>query len=331
MVGSTGDTGDAANARLNNPTHLLYKKSLLFIADTSNSKIRVVNLGSGVINTIVGTSIAEFNADGQLGTQTSLNRPFGLCLDTNGNIVIADTLNYRIRVFYFATHTVKTVAGTGSCCYGGDGGLATSATISLPYGVAVDSSNNIYLSDMGNNRIRKVLATTSIISTVAGTGFGGLGKDGIPATSTFLNSPSGIFINNANNLLYFADTNNHRIRMINLVSGLITTVAGSSCCYGGDGSSATSARLNFPKEIAFDSSGNLYITDKRSNRIRFVTAVDGVITTIAGTGMKGYVSNNLPGLSEPFNTPQGIAVDASGNIYIADSGNSVIRGLIGKH
>ncbi|XID94937.1 S-layer homology domain-containing protein [Paenibacillaceae bacterium WGS1546] len=274
-----------------------------------------------IISTVAGTGSYGYSGDGGNATSAQLNHPFGVAIDSSGNLYIADYQNNRIRKVD-ASGTISTVAGTGIPGYSGDGGQATSATLSNPMGVAVDDSGNLYISDTANGRIRKVDASGTI-STVAGTGEYGYSGDGGPATSAQLSSPNGVATDSDGNL-YIADHSNHRIRKVD-GSGTISTIAGTGTRgYSGDGGAAASAELNGPNSIAVDSSGNLYIADFYNNRIRKVDAL-GTISTVAGIGGSGYSGDGELATSAQLNSPAGVAVDRYGNLYIADTGNYRIR------
>jgi uncharacterized protein (TIGR03437 family) len=228
-------------------------------------------------------------------------------------------------------YTISTVAGGNpySPFYNiGNGQQATNAFLNSPSGVAVDAAGNIYVADTGNNEVRKVNAATGIISAFAGSTTGGFAGDGAAATSAQLHSPSAVTLDSAGNV-YIADTANNRIRKVN-TSGIITTVAGSSAVSTGligDGGLATSAILNSPRGVMVDSSGNLYIADSGNNRIRKV-GTNGIINTIAGngtTGTVGMVGDGGPAINASLSVPVGMALDSSGNLYIADSGDNLIR------
>jgi sugar lactone lactonase YvrE len=219
--------------------------------------------------------------------------------------------------------TITTVAGNGTAGNTGDGGSAASARISFPYGVAVDASGVIYFSDFGNNGIRKVNGGT--ITLVAGSGTAGYNGDGIAAASAELNQPMGIAVDSSGNV-YVADAINNRIREVS--GGTITTIAGNGIAGdSGDGGAAASAELNYPTDVAVDSSGNLYICDYGNDRIRKVSG--GTITTVAGNGTRGYAGDGGAASSAELQLPQGVAVDSSGNIFIADTGNQRIRKVSG--
>jgi uncharacterized protein (TIGR03437 family) len=219
-------------------------------------------------------------------------------------------------------YSITNVAGTGVAGISGDGGRATEAQINIPMGVAIDRSGNLFVADQLNGRIRKI-TPDGVISTVAGTGTGGYAGDGGTATSAQLYNPCGVAVDAAGNL-FIADSSNHRIRKVT-VGGVISTVAGTGeVGYSGDGGAATSATFNTPLNLAVDAAGNLYIADTLNNAIRKL-ATDGTISTVAGTGGAGYSGNGGPATSAGINHPNGIAVDASGTLYFADTFNHCVR------
>ncbi len=220
---------------------------------------------------------------------------------------------------------IYSVAGTGMRGYTGDGGPATLAQVDYPFGVVKDSGGNLYFSDEDNHMVRKVAAGTGTISVLAGNGTNGYSGDGGQAVNAALGTPMSLALDNAGNLL-IADNGNGTIRSVNLTSGIITTYAGSpTATSGGDGGQATAAALGYLGGIAFDASHNLYIAETNMATIRQVNSGTGIITTIAGTGMFGYAGDGGPAISAEFRSIYGLAFDAAGNLFIADSGNSVIR------
>jgi uncharacterized protein (TIGR03437 family) len=275
-----------------------------------------------MISTVAGNGTQGYSGDGGPATSAQLSYPQGVAVDSAGNLFIVDLPNNRIRKVA-PSGIISTVAGNGTCCYSGDGGPATSAQLSGPWGAAVDSAGNLYISDESNNRIRKVVPGGTI-STVAGNGTAGYSGDGGPATSAQLYRPMGVAVGSTGNL-YIADSGNQRIRKVT-PDGTISTVAGNGTqAYSGDGGPAISAELSLPGAVAVDSAGNLYIADTLNNsRIRKV-APDGTISTVAGNGIMGYSGDGGPATSAQLNGPWDVAVDSAGSLYIADTWNNRIR------
>jgi len=289
------------------------------------------------ISTIAGTGTAGFSGDGGAATSAEIHSPYGLALDTAGNIYFADQANNRIRKVTASTGDIATVAGDGIAGYSGDGGAATSAELNGPTGVAVDRFGNIYIADASNNRIRAVnagIAAVTIagvviqpgdIATVAGTGAAGYNGDNIAATSAELSFPFGVAVDGPANI-YISDRNNSRVREVSAPTGIINTVAGNGTAgYSGDGGAATGAELHSPSGVALDMSGNIYIADTTNDRIREVTKSTGDISTVAGNGTAGYSGDGGAATSAELHLPIGVGVDAAGNIYIADTMNDRIR------
>ena len=216
-----------------------------------------------------------------------------------------------------------TVAGNGTGAFNGDSIQATVAELWNPYGVALDDSANIYITDVSNHRIRKVDVKTGIIYTIAGTGVGGYNGDGIPATDAELNAPFDLAMDSIGNI-YIADESNNRIRKIDAKTGIITTVAGNGTAgFSGDGGAATASKLYFPGGITIDKSMNLYIADASNSRIRKVNSL-GIITTIAGDSVAGYSGDGGQATKAELYYPYGVCVDHKGDVYITDGGNSRI-------
>jgi uncharacterized protein (TIGR03437 family) len=328
--GYSGDGGAPLAAQLSNPSGVAYAAGNLYIADQTNNRIRYVT--NGVIQTVAGdgTATANLKGLGDTGQATSgeLTSPFGLTVDGTGDIYIADTDDDVIQ-YVTAAGKVTTFAGNYSDAgYGGDNGLATGGFINRPASVALDSKGNLYIADTANNVIRKVTASTGNITTVAGNNQYGYLGDGGPATSAELYNPEGVALDAAGNI-YIADSFNNVIRKVTVATGIITTIAGIFQVSGvggfaGDGGLATQALLSNPEAVAVDSSGNLYIADTYNNRIRVVTA-NGFISTIAGNGSAYYGGDGGPATSAQLFGPSGLALDGSGNIYVADTQNNVIR------
>ncbi|MFA6054869.1 MAG: PKD domain-containing protein [Thermodesulfovibrionales bacterium] len=294
---------------------------VLYLGD--GNQWSVLNSNIKTITMVAGNGNAGYSGDGSLAVQASLNDPYGIAVDSSGNIYIADRGNNRIRKVD-TSGIISTVAGNGNAGYSGDGSLAIQASLNGPYGIAIDNSGNIYIADRGNNRIRKV-DTSGIITSVAGNGNAGYSGDGGRATLASLNQPTGVAVDRAGNI-YIADKGNNRVRNIDS-GGNITTVAGNGIAgYSGDVGRAAQATLNQPTGVAVDRFGKIYIADKGNNLIRRVDN-SGFIDTIAGNGNAGYSGDGGLAVQASLNAPIGVAVDSSGYIYIVDNGNSRIRSV----
>jgi sugar lactone lactonase YvrE len=277
--------------------------------------------GPPAITTVAGDGEAAFAGDGGQAPLAALARPRAVAVDGQGNLFVADTDNNRIRRVS-PGGVITTIAGTGVAGFGGDGGPATAAQLSSPFGVALDAVGDVLIADANNHRVRKV-DTTGMITTVAGTGVAAFGGDGGPATAAQLNLPRGLGVDPMGNVV-IADSNNNRVRRVD-ASGMITTVAGTGVAgFGGDGGPATSAQLSFPRSIAFDRSGALLFVDTHNERVRKVDA-SGVVTTIAGDGVAAFGGDGGPATAAHLNIPYGVAVGPAGDVFIADSENARVR------
>jgi len=319
--GFSGDGGLAIAASIGaNMRIAIDSQSNLYISDPVNSRVRRVT-GDGTIRTFAGNGIYVFAGDGGPAAQASLQYPLGLAFDAAGNLYIADSVADRVRKVA-PNGTISTVAGNGSAVEGGDGGLATQAHLNGPAGVAVDSSGALLIADQAGNQIRRVDASTGLISTIAGTSLYGFAGDGGPAIAAQLYTPVDIFFTSSSVLL-IADQSNFRVRA--LANGNLTTIAGNgNYGYSGDGGVATDANLPAPDGVASDSAGNLYVCDSFANRVRTVSPF-GIISLFAGTGTPGFGGDGGPATSAMLVDCDGIAVDTAGNVYVADTHNRRIR------
>jgi len=315
-AGSEGDGGPATIAGLTSPGDVAIDGSIIYIADTGNHKIRVID-ALGVINTFAGTGAAGFGSDSGAPGSIQLSSPAGVAVDASHTVFISDTGNHRLR--QSDASLLTTIAGRAGQGYNGDGAPATAFTLNGPAGVAVISSQ-VFFMDAGNRRLRKVAGTT--LSTVASDGSSGFGGDGGLAVNAKLDGPMGVAVDAAGNY-YIADTNNHVVRKVNASDGKVNTIAGTPGVASsgptdpnGDGGPAASATFNRPSALAVDGSFSVYVADTGNHRIRKIT-LDGNISTIAGT-----VGAGTPTL----NGPSGVAVDGT-TVYIADPGNHVIRSV----
>ncbi len=276
-----------------------------------------------IISTIAGNGTDGYCCDDSLAINAELSKPFDVAIDGFGNIIIADALNNRIRKIDNAG-IITTIAGTGVAGYNGDNMAATAAMINYPSALIADATGNIFFCDDHNYRIR-MIDVHGIISTIAGTGLSGYSGDNGLATDAMITSSLGIAIDKFGQI-YFSDSRNYRIRKISAATGgIITTIAGNGTPgYTGDDGAATNAELNAPTGLTLDNIGNIYFGEHYNNCIRKV-GNDGIIKTIAGTGLPGYSGDNGPATLAKLSWPQGIKIDGGGDIYFADAYNNRIR------
>jgi len=323
VAGFTGD-GVSFQVELNEPTDIQWLSNgyHLIVADTGNNRVRDINMSGGpFMTTIAGNGTPSRSGDGGSSIDAQVGNPYAVAVDAAGNQYVADNLDNVIRKID-VDGVITTVAGTGDAGYTGDGGAATSATLDDPRGVAVASDGSLYISDTGNQVVRKVDPAGNI-STFAGNGVAGYTGDGVLATSTRINFPRAVALGPSGDL-YIADTANNRVRKVDHSSHVITTVAGDGVGrFNGDNQPATVASLKGPRGLAFDAAGALYIGDSDNNRVRKVDA--GVITTVAGTGTAGVRGDGRQATAAELDFPFGLAFDGAGDLYIADSGNSRVR------
>ncbi len=374
--GSSSDGTPATQAMMFWPTGMAVDAAgNLLTAEFGNSIVRMVAertgtfygraVTAGDIYTVAGNGTFGFAGDGGPATAAELGGPDQAAVDGAGNLVIADTGNYRIRVVAASTGTlygqamtagdIYTVAGSGQVGYGGDGGQATGAKFNSPQDVAVDGAGNLVIADSGNERIRVVAARTGTfyglamtakrIYTVVGNGTFGFAGDGGAATAAELTVPEDVAVDGAGNLV-ITDSGNNRVRVVAATSGTfygqamtagdIYTVAGNGTVgFSGDGGPATAAELGNPGQTALDGAGNLVIADNVNDRVRVVAATSGTfygqamtagdIYTVAGNGTGGFSGDGGPALSAELNHPQGVAVDVAGDLLVADVGSNRIR------
>lgn len=269
--GYSGDGGLATDAEINSPASVVVDDSgNVFFSEYNNSIIRKISATNGIIETVVGIGVYGFDGDGGPANWAQLNSAAGFCFDKNGNMYIADMYNMRIRMVNKASGIITTIAGNGAQGGLGDGDLATNAQLSTPQYVAVDDSGNVYISDTGNNKIRKVSASTGKISTFAGTGGWGYSGDGGVASAAMIGIPKGVIFDHSGNLVI--TDGGARIRKINLSTNIISTYAGTiSTGFSGDGGLATLAQFDNLNALCVDSLDNLIIADWLNHRIRKIT------------------------------------------------------------
>jgi uncharacterized protein (TIGR03437 family) len=319
-----GDNGRAVNACLSDPKGLIFDRAgNLFVADRGNNRVRRIT-GFGVITTYAGSGQAGFSGDGGSATEAMLNNPSGVAIAGDGSLLVADRFNHRIRRVT-VSGIITTIAGTGVLGFNGDGLAPAESNISEPLDIGVDGRGAIFVVEAGIKRIRRIGADGRV-STAAGNGEGRFSGDGDQGLRAVFDVPLGLAVDRDGNL-FFADTANHRVRRIGR-DGLITTIAGTGQAgFSGDGGPAINARFQFPQGVSVDGQGNLFIADRANHRIRRISA-GGVITTIAGNGVQAYSTGNGQALAASMNHPSDVAAAPDGSVYVADTGNHVVRRVL---
>jgi len=332
--GNNGENLRALDTQLYFPQDIAFSPDgNLFVVDWNNHRVRKLQ-DDGTVVTVAGTGelTGEDQESGSPGTAVKLNHPTGLCFDAQGRMIIAAWHNSTLKRLDFTTNFIDNFAGVGGRTFGGDGGPVREAHLNLPSSVVVNSSGEIIFSDQANQRIR-VIRTNDIVETLAGNGEGGFSGDGGPAVDAQIHSPVGqaaqpggrLSIDKRNDDLYFADSFNHRIRMIDS-RGFIQTVVGTGeAGYSGDGGDPLAATLNTPSDIEVGPDGTLYIADTFNNAVRKVNPERTEITTIAGRGERGFSGDGGPAVEALLANPYGVALAPNGDIYVADTYNVRIR------
>ena len=275
--------------------------------------------------TIAGTGTAGFSGDGGPGTQAEINNPYGLTTGPDGALYFCEIGNHRVRRLDLKTNRISTVAGSGQKGYAGDGGPALDAVLNEPYEVRFDRGGNMFFAEMQNHVVRRVDAKTHVITTVAGTGTPGFAGDGGPAAKAQLRQPHSIAFDAAGRLL-ICDIGNHRIRRVDLQTGIIETWAGTGERKPTpDGAPIAGTPLNGPRAIAVDPDGNLYLVLREGNAVYRIDAHDGRIHHVAGTGESGYSGDGGPAKLARLSGPKGIAWAPGGSLYLADTESHTIR------
>jgi hypothetical protein len=339
-LGYSGNGGPAIAAQLKQPSCAVADNvGNLYIGDEATNTIRKVAAGTGIISLYAGNSLPAYNGDGGPAVSASMYAPAGCALDSTGDLYVVEAGNNIVRKIAASTGIITTVAGNGfgdGCAgggFGGDGGPATKAQLFCPYGVAIDASGDLFISDTGNQRVREVNAQTGVITTIAGNGTYGHSGNGGAATDAMIGNPQQLALDSSRNL-YIAEQGASVIAKVNLSTGIISTVAGNGTTgpgvtltdsvVKGDGGPATMAQLSSPQGVVLDPAGNIFIADSNNQRVRKVDASTGVITTVVGT-TTGYSGDGGSAAKAQLHNPWGLFFDASGNLYIADSDNGVIR------
>jgi sugar lactone lactonase YvrE len=319
----TPDGAPAATSALFRPAAVtLAPDNRIVFAEDSAGRVRAID-GAGNLVTLAGDGVATFGGDGGPKGDAQFGQVKSVFRDKKGNLLVSDAGNNRVRRVDLATGVVETVAGSGNPAFGGDGGPAVDAGLTLS-DVVEDRDGNLLISDTDNNRIRRV-DSAGVITTVAGTGVPGFSGDVGPAVAAQLDHPTGIQLDAAGNL-FIADFTNNVVRRVD-TSGVITTVAGvqGPPGFNGDDIPATAASLANPTDVEIDEAGNLYIADFENHRIRRVDAATGMISTVAGSGVEGNTGDGGPAIAARLDNPSDVKRDETGAFWVADFGNHRLR------
>ena len=323
VVGS-GAPG-CSDSQVNDPFGLvLGADGALYFCEVGNQMIRRLDLGAGTIGTVSGNGERGYAGDGGPATGAAMNMPHELCFDPDGNIYVVERDSHAVRKIDRASGTISTVAGTGEPGFGGDGGPATEAQLRIPHSIAFDGNGDLLICDIGNHRIRRLVLSTGIIDTYAGTGATEPTPDGAPLSGTPLNGPRTIVVG-PDGSLYLALREGNAIYRLDPSAGRIEHLAGTGeKGFTGDGGPARQATLAGPKGLAYGPDGTLYIADTENHAIRAIDLSSGIISTVLGTGERGDGPETSP-LSCKMARPHGLWADRSGALYVADSEAHRIR------
>ena len=322
--GYQGDGGPATAALLSEPFMCAFDAAgNLYIAEATNHCIRRVDRNTGAIVTIAGTGEVGYSGDGGPAIQATFNQPYSLQVDTNGDVYVVDRLNYVIRKVEAATGMVATVAGAGEAGYGGDGGPAIRAQFREPNDCFLDGRGGLLITDIQDQRVRRLDLESGIITTFAGNGAKERTGDGGPALEASILGARAVCMDAAGNT-YIAEREGNGIRLVDS-QGIMHTLAGTGDFgYDGDGGPARDATWGAPKAIRCDQAGNLLVVDTENHAIRRIDSASGIVTTIAG-GHRSGEGDGGQATEAGMDRPHGLDLDADGNIYIADSNNHRVR------
>ena len=311
VLGNTNGTGTASS--FNFPMGVTVDAAgNIYVADSENNLIRKIT-PTGIVSTLAGSGLS--GKTNGTGIAASFYQPTSVAVDAAGNVYVADSENNLIRKIT-PVGIVSTLAGSGTA--GSINGTGTAASFNFPQGVAVDATGNVYVAESGGNSLIRKITPAGIVSTLAGGGYGNANGTG---TAASFGGPSGVAVDVAGNV-YVADQGNNLIRKISS-AGVVSTLAGNGVQNKINGT-GTAASFNFPYSVAVDAAGNVYVADQGNNLIRKISSV-GVVSTLAGNS--AGVTNGT-GIVASFYTPYGVAVDVTGNVYVADSGNNLIRKIV---
>ncbi len=327
--GFAGDGGPATRAELDQPFDVAFdSKGNLYFSDTNNHRVRKVDATTGTVTTVAGNGKKAFAGDGGKGTDASLNEPYGIEPDADGNLYIVDRLNYCVRRVDAKTAIISTVAGTGGKSgFAGDGGAANAALLVEPNGICLDRKGKLYIADVAGHRVRVVDLKSGKIDTLLGNGKGANTGDGGPLKDAQTLGPRAVAMG-PDGKLYVVERNGHCVRRVDVAKGTIERFAGTGKKgFTGDGAKALDATFDGPKEIDIDKDGNVYVVDTENEAIRRIDAKTGIVTTVAGKGRTKTpgLGDGGPATAATLGRPHGVAVGPDGALYIGDTNSHRIR------
>ena len=287
-----------------------------------------MNTGEWTVSVVAGTGEQGYSGDGSSALRAKLNNPFDLAFSPDGSTVFSDTFNHCIRRIDAATGVISTICGTGTRGFSGDGGPATRAELNEPYGVVIDRQGRVFFADRLNRRVR-MIDTDGVISTLTGDGSGVYSGDNGPASAAGLVEPNGLALSPDETRLFIADVAGHRVRVVDLKAGTISTFAGTGeARHDGNGGQATAASLFGARAVAFAPDGSLYVMERNGSCLRRIR--DGIIETVAGTGARGYAGDGADARLAVFDAPKEMAIGPDGTIYVVDTESHAIRMIDAK-
>jgi sugar lactone lactonase YvrE len=323
---NNGNTGPAGKINVGLPFGVeIGPDEALYFTEVGNHRVWRRDLESGQMSVVAGRGTKGYSGDGRSAFDAELNEPYEVRFDGEGNLYFVEMQNHLVRRVDAQTGTITTIAGTGQPGFGGDGGPAAEAQLSVPHSIDLDDQGNLYIADIGNHRIRRVVLATGIIDTVAGTGERRFPSDGATAKGSPIPGPRALFVDGRT--LWIALREGNGVWRMDLDAGTLHHVAGTGePGYTGDGGPAMKATFNGPKGIAVGPAGHVYVVDSENDCIRKIDRRTGIVSTVAGSGRaRSYAGDGGPALQAKLSQPHGICVAADGAIYVGDTLNHRVR------